>query len=98
MVCRLLESWESSTNFSDYTGKWTGSSSPSLGTSFGRFGNGMRAGAGGGHVYRTFDYQATWTIGAAIRPQVMRQSAMFSIMYGPANLANCRLNNDESMS
>ena len=67
MVARLIEGWESSTAAADYTGKWTSLTASTIGSAAGRFGNGWR-GTGSTHAFsRTFDNQATWVVGFALR-------------------------------
>lgn len=75
MVARLIEGWESSTVIADYLGKWTTTlGTGALGTSSGRFGNGLRMSGTTSYVQRVLDNQATWVVGVAIRVGVIPTS------------------------
>jgi len=68
MVARLIEGWESSTVLADYAGKWTSlTGTATISSTAGRFGNGLRATGTTVSVQRTFDNQATWVVGCAVR-------------------------------
>lgn len=68
MVVRLIEGWESSTVLADYLGKWlTVPGAATISAGAGRFGNGLRVTSSTSNWSRTFDAQATWVTGFAVR-------------------------------
>jgi len=90
MVCRLIEGWESSTTPADYLGKWS-----SFGTGLaisgaaGRFGNGIRASTNAHIFARTFDAQATWVVGFALRVSALPGNTLALLQFLDGATVHC---------
>ena len=89
MVARLIEGWESSTAVADYAGKWTALTAASLASAAGRNGNGLRCTSNAHFASRTFDAQATWVVGFALRFSVMPGSAIAVLSLMDTAVVHC---------
>lgn len=89
MVARLIEGWESSTVLADYAGKWTTLTANLIGSSAGRFGNGLRATTNLHQASRTFDAQATWIVGVAFRFTALPSSTVGFIALLDGAIIHC---------
>ena len=94
MVCRIIEGFDSSTVTNDYIPKWTTEVITSIGTPYGRYGQGARFGASA-LLTKNLDNQATWIMGAAVRLSELptgTSSGVFRVTDGVTHQAGIGIN------